>query len=121
MTIVNVDLTTSPAFSTFVRLVGDLPREMAAEDRYGALLEGLRAVFPCDAAALLRLEGDTLRPLAVAGLAHDTLGRRFHQADRHGFWRFRRFVLPLVRRPGGRCNRPVGPSDQPPQSGFPGE
>jgi len=64
-----------------MRLVSNLPREMAAEDRYGALLEGLRAVFPCDAAALLRLEGDTLRPLAVAGLMHDTLGRRFRLAD----------------------------------------
>ena len=71
----------SPAFSTFVRLVGNLPREMAAEDRYGALLEGLRAVFPCDAVALLRLEGDVLCPLAVAGLTHDTLGRRFRLAD----------------------------------------
>ncbi len=77
----NVDLTTSLAFSTVVRLVGNLPREMAVDDRYRALLEGLRAVFPCDAAALLRLEGDTLRPLAVAGLAHDTLGRRFRLGD----------------------------------------
>ena len=77
----NVDLTISPAFSTFVLLVSNLPREMAAEDRYGALLEGLRAVFRCDAVALLRLEGDTLRPLAVAGLTHDTLGRRFRLAD----------------------------------------
>ncbi|MGB5235004.1 MAG: nitric oxide reductase transcriptional regulator NorR [Candidatus Macondimonas sp.] len=74
-------MTLSLAFSTFVRLVGNLPREIAPVERYRALLEGLRTVFPCDAAALLRLEGDSLVPIAVTGLSHDTLGRRFRLAD----------------------------------------
>ena len=45
------------------------------------LVDVLQGLFPCDAAAVLRLEGDTLRPLAVAGLSHDTLGRRFRLQD----------------------------------------
>ncbi len=45
------------------------------------LVDMLQALFPCDAAAVLRLENDTLRPLAVAGLSHDTLGRRFRLQD----------------------------------------
>ena len=58
-------------------LTGDLPDEQ----RFAPLLDAVRALLPCDATALLRLEGDTLRPLAVAGLTHDTLGRRFRLAD----------------------------------------
>ena len=74
-------MTLALAFPTFVQLVGNLPREIAPEERYRALLEGLRTVFPCDAAALLRLEGDSLVPITVTGLSHDTLGRRFRLAD----------------------------------------
>ena len=60
--------------------------DLLGPDRPGAslprqLVDVLQALFPCDAAALLRLEGDTLRPLAVAGLSHDTLGRRFRLQD----------------------------------------
>ncbi len=68
-------------FATFVRLTGNLPLELPAQERYRALLEGLRSVFGCDAAALLRLEGESLVPLAVLGLSHDTLGRRFRLQD----------------------------------------
>src|SRR3546814_10092388 len=49
--------------------------------RYRHLLEAALALLPCDATALLRLEGDTLQPLAVIGLSHDTLGRRFRLQD----------------------------------------
>ncbi|WP_372696396.1 nitric oxide reductase transcriptional regulator NorR [Immundisolibacter sp.] len=60
--------------------------DLLGPDRPGAslprqLVDVLQALFPCDAAALLRLEGDTLRPLAVSGLSHDTLGRRFRLQD----------------------------------------
>jgi anaerobic nitric oxide reductase transcription regulator len=37
----------------------------------------MRTLIPCDAAALLRLNGEWLEPLAVDGLSGDTLGRRF--------------------------------------------
>jgi anaerobic nitric oxide reductase transcription regulator len=38
-------------------------------------------LFDCDACALLRLDGEALVPLAVSGLRHDTLGRRFRIQD----------------------------------------
>ena len=34
-------------------------------------------VQPCDAIALLKLEGDELRPVAVTGLKREALARRF--------------------------------------------
>ena len=81
MTLLNVKMTPPTFFSTYVGLVGNLPRELTPQERYRAFLDGLRSVFPCDAAALLRLEGDSLVPLAVTGLSHDTLGRRFRLVD----------------------------------------
>ncbi|HTJ94955.1 MAG TPA: nitric oxide reductase transcriptional regulator NorR [Pararobbsia sp.] len=62
---------------TLIPLVDDLSHEMPEDQRYQRLLDALRALFPCDAAALLRLESDVLVPVAISGLASDTLGRRF--------------------------------------------
>ncbi|MBA3588588.1 MAG: nitric oxide reductase transcriptional regulator NorR [Methylibium sp.] len=47
------------------------------EGRYQALLTAARDVVHCDAAALLRLDGDALTPVAIDGLSHEALGRRF--------------------------------------------
>jgi anaerobic nitric oxide reductase transcription regulator len=58
-------------------LMQDLLRDLSDSERYRRLLSSLRTLFPGDAAALLRLEGDTLVPLAIDGLSSDTLGRRF--------------------------------------------
>lgn len=41
----------------------------------------MRQLFPCDAVALLRLDGEVLVPLAVEGLSPDTLGRRFRVSE----------------------------------------
>jgi transcriptional regulator with GAF, ATPase, and Fis domain len=46
----------------------DLTASLAAGDRYERLLEAVRRLVPCDAACLLRLEGDELVPLAGYGL-----------------------------------------------------
>ncbi len=59
----------------------DLTASLGAADRYRRLLEAVRQVIPCDAAALLRLEGDVLLPIAVHGLTPDAIGRRFPRAD----------------------------------------
>ncbi len=67
---------------TLVPLVDDLSRELPDGERYRRLLHAVRALLPCDAAALLRLEGGWLVPLAVDGLSSDTLGRRF-KVDEH--------------------------------------
>lgn len=82
-------MTTSLATSlspALVELVADLSREFTAEERYRRLLATLRQIFPCDAVALLQLQGADergrifLKPLAVDGLSEDTLGRRFDVA-----------------------------------------
>lgn len=93
-----------------VDIVADLAQELAPGLRYQRLLDALRRIFPCDAAALLQLHGKArrdpssrnsslrdssqqgssqqgssqqgyLQPLAVSGLSEDTLGRRFAVAD----------------------------------------
>ena len=56
---------------------------ITAEACAAGLLPVLGELLDYDAAAILRLEaGSTLRPLAVSGLAEDTLGRRF-RVDEH--------------------------------------
>lgn len=54
-------------------LVADLPPAV----RMQRLVGSLRSHFRCGAVALLKLEEDHLRPIAVDGLVRDALGRRF--------------------------------------------
>jgi anaerobic nitric oxide reductase transcription regulator len=68
---------TEPVIDLLVELAGDLP----PAERHARLLHHLRRLFPCDAAALLRLEDGVLYPVAVEGLSEDTLGRRFPLAE----------------------------------------
>lgn len=78
----------TPALSTLdalLPLVDDLSRELPEAERYRRRLDALRSLVPCDASALLRLEGATLVPLAVDGLTEDTLGRRFPVDDHPRF------------------------------------
>lgn len=58
-------------------IVADLSRELPPEARLQRVLEALMHSFPCDAAALLQLDGEVLLPRAVKGLSRDALGRRF--------------------------------------------
>jgi len=68
-----------------VSLIDDLSRELPDGERYRRLLDTMRSLLPCDAAALLRLEGDWLVPLAVNGLSSDALGRRFKVSEHPRF------------------------------------
>ncbi len=63
----------------FAELIAALNR--APQQGYQALVELVTQLYPAEAVALLQLEGETLRPLAVQGLAADTLGRRFQVAE----------------------------------------
>ncbi|BAN49344.1 nitric oxide reductase transcriptional regulator NorR [Metapseudomonas resinovorans] len=74
-------MTSHPLLQTLIPLVSDLSRELPERERYRRLLEALRGLLPCDATALLRLDGDQLVPMAVDGLSQDTLGRRFKVAE----------------------------------------
>lgn len=74
-------MTTNPLLATLIPLVADLSRDLPEDERYRRLLQALRDLLPCDATALLRLDGEYLIPLAVDGLSPDTLGRRFRVGD----------------------------------------
>lgn len=80
-----VDLTADAVLDVLTPLILDLSRELTDRERYRRLLRSLLTLFPGDAAALLRLEGDTLVPLAIDGLSSDTLGRRFRVGDHPRF------------------------------------
>ena len=68
-----------------IPLVNDLSRDLADSERYQRLVDTMQALFPCDAAALLRLDADTLVPLAISGFSSDTLGRRFRVKEHPRF------------------------------------
>ncbi|WP_210642912.1 MULTISPECIES: nitric oxide reductase transcriptional regulator NorR [unclassified Pseudomonas] len=78
-------MTATSLLTSLLPLVADLSRELPEGERYRRLLGALRALLPCDAAALLRLDGDCLVPLAVDGLSTDTLGRRFRVSEHPRF------------------------------------
>jgi len=78
-------MTAQPLLTTLLPLVADLSRELPEGERYRRLLQAMRALLPCDAAALLRLDGEWLVPLAVDGLSADTLGRRFKISEHPRF------------------------------------
>lgn len=74
-----------PLLTTLLPLVSDLSRDLPDQERYRRLLQAMRSLLPCDAAALLRLDGEWLVPLAVDGLSTDTLGRRFKVSEHPRF------------------------------------
>lgn len=78
-------MTSTPLLATIIPLVADIARDLPEAERYRRLLEALRVLLPCDAAALLRLEDGWLFPLAVDGLSADTLGRRFRVEEHPRF------------------------------------
>ncbi|MCW5605479.1 MAG: nitric oxide reductase transcriptional regulator NorR, partial [Burkholderiales bacterium] len=59
------------------QLLADLVMELPKPVRLQRLVGSLRTHFRCGCVALLQLEEDTLRPVAVDGLVSDVLGRRF--------------------------------------------
>ncbi len=59
----------------------DLSANLAAEDRYQRLVAVARKLIPCDAIALLRLEGGVLVPVVVDGLRGEALARRFSPVE----------------------------------------
>lgn len=78
-------MTAKPLLTALLPLVSDLSRDLSDQERYRRLLQAMRGLLPCDAAALLRLDGEWLVPLAVDGLSADTLGRRFKVSEHPRF------------------------------------
>ena len=66
---------------TLVSIAVDLTAAMTAKDRYERLLIAIEKVLPYDAAALLRVDGDLLVPVAARGLLPDALGREYARSS----------------------------------------
>ncbi len=64
-----------------IEIALDLANSIGNEDRFDRLLTSIRKAINCDAVALLAVNDQVLTPLAIQGLAADTLGRRFHTRD----------------------------------------
>ena len=62
---------------TLAAIAADLTEILSAEDRYQRLLDALHIAIPYDAAALLRVKGEALVPLAANGLTPDAMGREY--------------------------------------------
>lgn len=58
-------------------IIAALTEDLASETRYLRFIDALRHAFPCDAIALLRINGELLEPVAAIGFADEILGRRF--------------------------------------------
>ena len=55
------------ALDTLLSIAVDLTATLSAKDRYQRLLKVLEQVIPYDAAALMRIDGDLLIPMAARG------------------------------------------------------
>ena len=69
------------SLDSLLSIAVDLTTSLASEDRLARLLEALRTTLPCDAAAVLELNGDDLVPLATYGLVPEVRGRRFARRE----------------------------------------
>ena len=82
--------------ATRLLLLDDLVTELPVAVRLQRLAGVLRSHFGCGAVALLRLEEEHLRPVAVDGLVSDALGRRFALKEHPR-------LATILRRPGVTC------------------
>ena len=55
----------------------DLTRSQPKQQLFKRLVEAVCRVFPCDAVSLLQLQGESLIPVAIHGLAPELIGRPF--------------------------------------------
>src|SRR5512137_2241024 len=64
-----------------MQIARDLTASLATDDRYARLLTAVTRVIPCDAACLLRLEGNEHVPVAGLGLADEARVRIFERRE----------------------------------------
>ncbi len=72
--------TTTSELVDLLPLAEGMTALLSGEDRMERLVQAVARALPCDAAALLRLEGDGLVPVAAVGLAADVFGRCFKRS-----------------------------------------
>lgn len=68
--------------SRLFEIAVNLAAGLHTEERFERLLAAAMEIIPCDAAAILKLEDNTLHPVAQLGLAREVMGRRF-QTNAH--------------------------------------
>jgi len=73
--------TTPPRLDDLLPIALDMTASLGARDRSERLVDAVARALPCDAAVLLRLDGDALVPVAARGLSPDALGRRFPRSE----------------------------------------
>ncbi|MEX1328071.1 MAG: nitric oxide reductase transcriptional regulator NorR [Desulfobacterales bacterium] len=66
---------------TLISIALDLAAAITEKDRYERLLIAIEKLLPYDAAALLRVDGDLLIPVAARGLIPDALGREYARSS----------------------------------------
>ncbi len=76
-----VILITMDMLDTLVSIALDLTAVLNKKDRYQRLLGALNRIIPYDAAALLRIDGGTLVPVAARGLSPDAMGRQYARSE----------------------------------------
>ncbi len=79
-----------------VRTALALTTSLSSETRYAQLLRTIADAVPCDAAALLRFDGEGLVPIAVLGIDPSAVGRPFQLSDHPRLHAITRARGPLV-------------------------
>ncbi len=64
-------------------------------ERYERIVRGIRQLLPCDSAVLLRLQGDSLVPIASEGLVPESASQRFVIAEHPRLAQFMRSRRPV--------------------------
>ncbi|MEH6443488.1 MAG: nitric oxide reductase transcriptional regulator NorR [Oceanospirillaceae bacterium] len=64
-----------------LKIALDLSLSLPKKAHYQRLMKAVNEVMPCDAVALLELQGDELVPVAIDGLSTEVLGMRFKPAE----------------------------------------
>jgi len=60
-----------------LEIASGLTGNLSSDERLARIIRGIRHLIPCDSAILLRLNGDTLIPIASEGLVPETESQRF--------------------------------------------
>jgi len=71
----------STSLEVLLDIARDLTASLAATDRYVRLIAAVRRLIPCDAACLMRLDGQDLVPMAGYGLTTAALSQRYPRRD----------------------------------------
>ncbi len=72
---------TTTDLALLLPIARDMTASLSGADRLRNLVQAVHRALPCDAVALLRVDGTALVPVAQRGLVEDVLGRRFQLGD----------------------------------------